>query len=220
MIIMKAIKSVFIIISSFFILTISSFAADLSPAVRAVGDYTVVVSPLYWYTSDGLNCTFTCEVYPEGDYLYYWNGRYSSTDSFVSFSSDHTNNYFTIEYDSSHPYIELQCAVYTSNLGARVISNTVYFEYDSLPIPSPEPNPGPTVDPVNPVPSPTPIPVPTPYPSYNPVPGDPTYGYWDFIRNFFSDIFNFITPWGIAFGAVVVGVFGLPLLVKAIKKFF
>lgn len=37
---------------------------------------------------------------------------------------------------------------------------------------------------------------------------------------FFGQIFNFQTPWGIAFGAVVVGVFGAPLLVKAYKKFF
>lgn len=35
-----------------------------------------------------------------------------------------------------------------------------------------------------------------------------------------QQLFNFTLPWGIAFGAVIVGVFGAPLLVKAIKKFF
>lgn len=35
-----------------------------------------------------------------------------------------------------------------------------------------------------------------------------------------SELFDFVTPWGIAFGAVVVGVFGLPLVVRAIKKLF
>lgn len=44
--------------------------------------------------------------------------------------------------------------------------------------------------------------------------------YWSFITSLFGDIFNFVTPWGIAFGAVIVGVFGAPLLVKAYKKFF
>lgn len=44
--------------------------------------------------------------------------------------------------------------------------------------------------------------------------------YWQFVSHFVSQIFNFVTPWGVAFGAVVVGVFGLPLVVRAIKKFF
>lgn len=44
--------------------------------------------------------------------------------------------------------------------------------------------------------------------------------YWSFISSLFSQIFNFQLPWGIAFGAVVVGVFGAPLLVKAYRKFF
>lgn len=38
--------------------------------------------------------------------------------------------------------------------------------------------------------------------------------------NIITPIFNFITPWGITFGAVVIGVFGAPLLIKAYKKFF
>lgn len=38
--------------------------------------------------------------------------------------------------------------------------------------------------------------------------------------NIINPLFNFVTPWGIAFGAIVVAVFGLPLLVKAYKKFF
>lgn len=44
--------------------------------------------------------------------------------------------------------------------------------------------------------------------------------YWSFLASFFTQIFNFETPWGIAFGAVVVGVFGAPLLVRAYRKFF
>lgn len=44
--------------------------------------------------------------------------------------------------------------------------------------------------------------------------------YWSFIASLFSQIFSFQLPWGIAFGSVVVGVFGAPLLVKAYKKFF
>lgn len=36
----------------------------------------------------------------------------------------------------------------------------------------------------------------------------------------FVPLFNFVTPWGIAFGSVIVAVFGLPLLVRAYKKFF
>lgn len=35
-----------------------------------------------------------------------------------------------------------------------------------------------------------------------------------------SDLFSFTLPIGITFGAVVVGIFGAPLLVKAFKKFF
>jgi len=38
--------------------------------------------------------------------------------------------------------------------------------------------------------------------------------------NLFVPLFNFITPWGVAFGSVVVACFGLPLLVKAYRKFF
>lgn len=45
-------------------------------------------------------------------------------------------------------------------------------------------------------------------------------GYLTFLSDFFSQLFNFSLPWGIAFGAVVVGVFGAPLLVKAYRKFF
>lgn len=35
-----------------------------------------------------------------------------------------------------------------------------------------------------------------------------------------SQLFSFRMPWGLSFGAVIVGVFGAPLLVLAIKKFF
>ena len=35
-----------------------------------------------------------------------------------------------------------------------------------------------------------------------------------------SPLFNFSLPWGVTFGAIVVALFGLPLLVRAIKKFF
>lgn len=39
-------------------------------------------------------------------------------------------------------------------------------------------------------------------------------------QNVFTPIFNFVTPWGFTFGALIVGIFGAPLLVKAYKKFF
>lgn len=35
-----------------------------------------------------------------------------------------------------------------------------------------------------------------------------------------GSLFTVNLPWGIGFGAVIVGVFGAPLLVKAYKKFF
>lgn len=35
-----------------------------------------------------------------------------------------------------------------------------------------------------------------------------------------GELYNFVLPWGITFGSVIVGIFGLPLLVKAFKKFF
>lgn len=38
--------------------------------------------------------------------------------------------------------------------------------------------------------------------------------------NVISPIFSFSLPWGISFGAVIVGVFGAPFIVKAYKKFF
>lgn len=44
--------------------------------------------------------------------------------------------------------------------------------------------------------------------------------YWTFLESFFAQIFAMRTPWGIAFGAVVVGIFGAPLIVRAYKKFF
>lgn len=44
--------------------------------------------------------------------------------------------------------------------------------------------------------------------------------YWTFVSDFVNRLFTFVTPWGIAFGSVVVGIFGLPLVVKAVKKFF
>lgn len=40
------------------------------------------------------------------------------------------------------------------------------------------------------------------------------------IFSLLGQLFNFVLPWGITFGAVIVGVFGVPLLVKAYKKFF
>lgn len=36
----------------------------------------------------------------------------------------------------------------------------------------------------------------------------------------FTPLLSFVTPWGITFGALIVGIFGAPLLVKAYKKFF
>lgn len=44
--------------------------------------------------------------------------------------------------------------------------------------------------------------------------------YISFIGDLVGQIFNFTLPWGIAFGSVVVGIFGAPLIVKAYKKFF
>lgn len=38
--------------------------------------------------------------------------------------------------------------------------------------------------------------------------------------NLIIPLFNFVLPWGITFGAIVVAIFGLPLLVKAVRKFF
>lgn len=35
-----------------------------------------------------------------------------------------------------------------------------------------------------------------------------------------TPLFNFALPWGVTFGAIVVAVFGLPLVVRAFKKFF
>lgn len=40
------------------------------------------------------------------------------------------------------------------------------------------------------------------------------------ISNTVGQLFDFTLPIGLTFGAVVVGVFGMPLVVKAIKKFF
>lgn len=40
------------------------------------------------------------------------------------------------------------------------------------------------------------------------------------LSNMLGSLFNVTLPWGIGFGAVIVGVFGAPLLVKAYKKFF
>lgn len=42
---------------------------------------------------------------------------------------------------------------------------------------------------------------------------------WTWIAGFFSQIFNFTLPWGVSFGSLVVAVFGIPLLVLALKKF-
>lgn len=42
----------------------------------------------------------------------------------------------------------------------------------------------------------------------------------NFIGSMLAQLFAVTLPWGITFGAVIVGVFGLPLLVKAWKKFF
>lgn len=40
------------------------------------------------------------------------------------------------------------------------------------------------------------------------------------ISNLIHQLFTFQLPWGIGFGAVIVGVFGMPLLVKAFKQLF
>lgn len=40
------------------------------------------------------------------------------------------------------------------------------------------------------------------------------------IYSMLGQLFNVVLPWGITFGAVLVGVFGLPLLIAAYKKFF
>lgn len=40
------------------------------------------------------------------------------------------------------------------------------------------------------------------------------------IYSMLGQLFNFTLPWGITFGAVLVGLFGAPYLVKAFKKFF
>lgn len=44
--------------------------------------------------------------------------------------------------------------------------------------------------------------------------------WFSFISNLLGSLFNFVLPIGITFGALIVGVFGAPLLVKAFKKFF
>lgn len=44
--------------------------------------------------------------------------------------------------------------------------------------------------------------------------------YIQFIGNLVGQLFAFDLPWGITFGAVIVGIFGAPLIVKAYKKFF
>lgn len=41
-----------------------------------------------------------------------------------------------------------------------------------------------------------------------------------FIYSLVSQVFGIVLPWGLAFGSVVVGLFGLPYLAKAIKKLF
>lgn len=40
-----------------------------------------------------------------------------------------------------------------------------------------------------------------------------------FLANIIAPIYNIVLPFGITFGALVVAVFGIPLLVKAIKTF-
>lgn len=40
------------------------------------------------------------------------------------------------------------------------------------------------------------------------------------ISSMLHQLFSFHLPWGISFGAVIVGVFGAPLLVKAFKQLF
>lgn len=42
-----------------------------------------------------------------------------------------------------------------------------------------------------------------------------------FYSSLFEQLFNFQLPyWGITFGAMVVGVFGMPIIVHSFKKFF
>ena len=41
-----------------------------------------------------------------------------------------------------------------------------------------------------------------------------------FITNMLADIYSIALPWGLSFGAVVVGVATMPLLVQIIKKIF
>ena len=41
-----------------------------------------------------------------------------------------------------------------------------------------------------------------------------------FLLDMLGDLFSFTLPWGITFGAVVVGVFGLPYVVKAFRHLF
>lgn len=40
------------------------------------------------------------------------------------------------------------------------------------------------------------------------------------IYDMISELASFTLPWGLTFGAVVVGVLGLPYLVRAIKSIF
>lgn len=40
-----------------------------------------------------------------------------------------------------------------------------------------------------------------------------------FLAHIIAPIYNIVLPFGITFGALVVAVFGIPLLVKAIKTF-
>lgn len=195
---------------------------------RATYPYEAGLSPSVWYSSDGTSVNYSVSIDSSAGASWFAFQYMNQNMNYYAVITQGTSNSFTFNWlnHTNWTTIKFRCVCYDSQGGTILaISNISNFTYNGLPpspspSPTPVPDPGPTVDPVNPVSSPTPIPVPTPYPSYNPVPGDPTYGYWDFIRNFFSNIFNFITPWGIAFGAVVVGVFGLPLLVKAIKKFF
>lgn len=40
-------------------------------------------------------------------------------------------------------------------------------------------------------------------------------------QNLISPLFDFnLSFWGVTFGSIVIAIFGLPLLVKAYKKFF
>lgn len=40
------------------------------------------------------------------------------------------------------------------------------------------------------------------------------------VYSMFSQLFSFMLPWGITYGSVVVGVLGVPYLVKVLKKVF